>query len=303
MTFVNDKLGNGFVIKSANSSLDYDHYFTGYKKYIKCRLRALTGTLGTTLGGTSFEFDTTRGDNLFNGAFAVVTSSSGIVAHAIFSCSLYDWQEYNTLEIISGALTTSSLEDSESYAFLKSVTGDINQVDLKIPLKISFEFSRSQEGSSPATTVSFVDSNSVDWEDWPSGLFFAEGSAGASERRAKLKLTEIDTPEEPFTTGSDDQGWIRVEYIPAIDKEPMFFRTNLSSSSPTNGSKEVHFYLDFTSPPFGGNAKIRAYRKFEVELLIPVTNDGVKFLRENDNQVLEKNATESLQVGVFSLVE
>jgi hypothetical protein len=46
MSFVNKKLGNGFRIKSVDSSIDQEHYFSNNKKYIELSARAsMTGSL------------------------------------------------------------------------------------------------------------------------------------------------------------------------------------------------------------------------------------------------------------------
>ena len=55
MPFINDKLGNGFRIKEADSSKDQEHYFSGAKKHIRFSIRGLSGSSDVSFEDASIE--------------------------------------------------------------------------------------------------------------------------------------------------------------------------------------------------------------------------------------------------------
>jgi hypothetical protein len=119
-TFINSKLGNGFVMNSINSTLDQEHYFGGCKKHLQLTMKGLSGSIiagGDVVGVTSS----------LDGVITINRESDSGVAQVYISGILYD--------------RNSVLIDSAS--FLKEVFNDIDQDREKHEMSISFEFSAS----------------------------------------------------------------------------------------------------------------------------------------------------------------
>jgi len=214
MTITHSKLGNGFVINAADSTLDQEHYFGGAKKHIEMKVVPLTGTQADAAGATYVHWST-------EGNILYVTGSYKVV--------------------LSGTLF------------------DANNV------KIGFTESSRYTGLG-YTTV---------YDKLSLGLYME--ASGAVEMHFSCSRGTITNLESTGTLTPLTGGWNRYEYTPK-DHEKVAFAMSLLDAS----GKDVHWIVS------GSANGVSAFKKFSYRFLQELSDDGVKYLKDLDNQNTEK---------------
>lgn len=93
MVFVNEKLGNGFVINDAGSSKDQEHYFTGYKKTLELFISGLSGSqVDGSATNVNFNDD---------GTILFITGAAGAQSYRVTSSLLQDENNINFTDDMS----------------------------------------------------------------------------------------------------------------------------------------------------------------------------------------------------------
>jgi DNA-dependent RNA polymerase auxiliary subunit epsilon len=262
MTISNPKLGNGFVIKNADSSLDQEHYFTGYKKHTRLSVRFISGT-----GGNGWESDDYAS-----------SSDDGVVT--FFNGNGYTYR-------ISGTLWTEDnilLEQEEDFLNANFLNG-AQEVTVKKLAVLSYELSNSLylqdlgQGPEPlwgsGLSLEYFDYYNHTW------------SVGFNADQAKMSVL-----------GFTDDGFAKVEFVFSQTSGSNSTTFPLNLKTPT-GENALYISLQF-GDLFGSPIQTASFRNFRVDFIEPLSDSGVDYFRELDNQNID---FQFLNPSVFGKVE
>ena len=135
MVFINDKLGNGFVINVADSSKNQEHYFSGAKKHLEMHAKSLTGSVSGTHAGAT-------GNGLVHwDASNFALTITGSLTASIASASLFDgngvlYGDQSSVDQITNS-GFSTLEKKQAFSLSVEVSSAIGTLDPEIHLSYS----------------------------------------------------------------------------------------------------------------------------------------------------------------------
>lgn len=259
MTITNPKLGNGFVTKNADSTLDQEHYFTGYRKHTVLSVRFVSGTCDGVVP--------------FGGANYVSSSDDGVVTFFNGNGNSYE---------MSGTLwTEENVKIEQETQFLDDyfVPGAAD-VTTKLLATISCEVSNSFFGYTPETANPFFGEISMRYFD------------GYNH-----SPTGFDLDENFILVEDLDDGWKKIEvaFEQVSGSRSTSFPLNLKKS----GLNALYITLQFAD--YGGSpVQTCSFREFRVDFREPLTDEGVKYFRDLDNQNIN---FQFLNPSVFGKVE
>lgn len=250
MVFINQRLGNGFVIQDADSSKDQEHYFGGTKKHIEVIASGSSGSLVQSAGGRGISTDLATGH--------IETDPGGVGQTCTFHIS-------SSLYVVVG---DTEIDIDGNEALIRQLTGDGYDTE-KPKLAISFSVEAS---SSAGPFVKPLEPASGSGN--PAKISLIEGNNYTS--LGEIRIHDYDLVEE---LGA---GWYKATFNISLNVPPIF-----PSSLRITGSEEKQLYLRVFMEEDAG---VWFLRNFKVDYFQELSDGGVEVLKNIENQDIDKVA-------------